>query len=206
MSEPTARAPMQWGLSTRCRRGELMNGDLGVISALPNGVLFAAFDGLGHGREAAHAAQAAGEVVREGPSDDLVQLAKHCHDALRDTRGAAATLAFMSHRTHTMTWLGVGNVEGRVLSGDPSALRPKGSLSPVHGILGHELPSAAVATLDLRPGDVMVLATDGIDGAFGDLLDTSGSPQDITERILAVHWKPLDDALVVAVRYLGTWS
>ena len=28
-----------------------------------------------------------------------------------------------------MTWLGVGNVEGRVLSGDPSATRPKGSLA-----------------------------------------------------------------------------
>ena len=59
------------------------------------------------------------------------------------------------------------------------------------------------ATLDVRPGDVLVLATDGIDAAFADSLDVSGSPQAISERILAVHWKPPDDALVVAVRYLG---
>ena len=31
----------------------------------------------------------------------------------------------------------------------------------------------------------------------------SGSTQTISERILSDHWKPADDALVVAVRYLG---
>jgi hypothetical protein len=50
---------------------------------------------------------------------------------------------------------------------------------------------------------VLVLATDGIEAAFGDSLDTSGPTQAITDRVLAAHWKPSDDALVVAVRYLG---
>ena len=59
------------------------------------------------------------------------------------------------------------------------------------------------ATLDVRPGDVLIMATDGIEAAFADSLDISGSAQDISERIVAVHWKPLDDALVLAVRYLG---
>ena len=39
--------------------------------------------------------------------------------------------------------------------------------------------------------------------AFADSLDISGSAQEISERILAVHWKPIDDALVLAVRYVG---
>jgi negative regulator of sigma-B (phosphoserine phosphatase) len=59
------------------------------------------------------------------------------------------------------------------------------------------------ATLEVRPGDVLVLATDGIEAAFADSLDISGSTQAISERILADHWKPSDDALVVAMRYLG---
>src|SRR5829696_4765057 len=63
-------------------------------------------------------------------------------------------------------------------------------------------PSIA-ATLDVRPGDVLVLATDGIEAGFGDSLDISGTTQAITERILAAHRKPTDDALVVAIRYLG---
>ena len=102
-----------------------------------------------------------------------------------------------------MTWLGVGNVEGRLLSGDPSATRPKGSLALERGVPGHELPNLRTATLSVRPGDVLVLATDGIEAAFADTLDISGSPQAISERIVAAHWKRADDALVVALRYLG---
>ena len=105
-----------------------------------------------------------------------------------------------------MTWVGVGNVEGRVLSGDPSATRLKGSLALGSGIPGHQLPNVRATTIDVRPGDVLVLATDGIEAAFGDSLDTSGPAQAITDRVLAAHWKPSDDALVVAVRYLGMRS
>ena len=203
MSERDVRATIEWGIATRRRRGEAMNGDLGVVAVLPEGLLVAAIDGLGHGGEAARAAREAGEVVRERATEDLVPLIESCHHALRNTRGAVIGLAFMSHLRRTMTWLGVGNIEGLVLSADPSALQPKGYLALGSGVLGHELPSVRTATLDIRRGDVLIMATDGIEAAFADSLDISGSAQDISERILAVHWKPLDDALVLAVRYLG---
>lgn len=203
MSEQDACESIEWGIATRRRPGEAVNGDLGIVSVLPAGVLVAAIDGLGHGGEAARAAYEAGEVVRETASEDLLLLIERCHDALRDTRGAVIGLAFMSHLTRTVTWLGMGNVEGLVLSADPSALRPKGYLTLGSGILGHELPSVRTAALKVGPGDVLILATDGIEAAFADSLDISGSAQDISERILAVHGKPIDDALVLAVRYLG---
>jgi phosphoserine phosphatase RsbX len=203
VGERDVRQTMEWGVATRRRRGESVNGDLGVVTVLPDGVLVAAIDGLGHGGEAARAAREAAEVVRETPSEDLLLLIERCHDALRDTRGAVIGLAFMSHLTRTVTWLGMGNVEGLVLSADPSTLRPKGYLTLGSGILGHELPSVRTAALNVRPGDVLILATDGIETAFADSLDISGSAQDISERILAVHGKSIDDALVLAVRYLG---
>ena len=203
VADRTLREPLEWAVATRCRRGEDTTGDLAVLTLLPDGALVAAIDGVGHGGEAAHAALKAGDIVRERPSHDLVLLADRCHSALRDTRGAAISLAFISPRKGAMTWLGVGNVEGRVLSGDPSATRPKGSLALRSGVAGHELPRVRTATLEIRPGDVLVLATDGIDAAFGDSLDVSGSAHAIAERIVAAHWKPTDDALVVAVRYLG---
>jgi phosphoserine phosphatase RsbX len=201
--EQAVREPVEWSLAARCRRGEATSGDLAVVTPLPEGTLVAAIDGLGHGAEAARAARKAGEVVRDAQSQDLVLLAERCHGALRETRGAAFSLAFVSPPMSTVTWLGVGSVEGRVLSADPTAARPKGSLALRGGVPGHELPTMRTATLDVRPGDVLVLATDGIEAAFGDSLDISGSTQEITERILAAHWKPADDALVVAVRYLG---
>jgi negative regulator of sigma-B (phosphoserine phosphatase) len=197
------RAPVEWGVAQRCRRGEATSGDLGFVVHSPGGVLVAGIDGLGHGTEAARAAQTAGDLIRDTASPDLALLVERCHTALKGTRGAAISLAFISTAERALTWLGVGNVEGRVLSGDPSAARPKGSLALTGGIPGHELPRVRAAAIDVQPGDVLVLATDGIESSFADALDVSGSTRAISERILADHWKPSDDALVVAVRYLG---
>lgn len=203
MRDAAARKPVEWGVAMRCRRGEATSGDLAVVTLLADGVLVAGIDGLGHGDEAARAARTAAEVVHQSPSQDLALLVRRCHDALKGTRGAAITLAFVSPSEGGVTWLGVGNVEGRVLSGDPSATKPKGSLPLGNGVPGHELPPVRATRIDLRTGDLVVLATDGVEAAFADSLDVSGSTQAISERILADHWKPLDDALVVAVRYLG---
>jgi negative regulator of sigma-B (phosphoserine phosphatase) len=203
VADHTVTETVEWAVATRCRRGEATTGDLAVLARLPEGALVAAIDGVGHGGEAARAALKAGDVVRTRPSQDLVLLAERCHTALQHTRGAAISLAFISSVEEAMTWLGVGNVEGRVLSGDPSARRPKASLALGSGVAGHELTRVKPATLDLRAGDVVVLATDGVRDVFGDSLDVSGSTQAIADRILAAYWRPTDDALVVALRYLG---
>ena len=203
MREQTAREPIECGIATRCRLGEEMSGDLAVVRLVPGGALVAGIDGLGHGSEAARAARKAGAVMRERPSRDLVWLVQRCHSALRGTRGAAISLAFVSAFDSNMTWVGVGNVEGRVLSGDPASARPKGSLVLGRGVPGHELPAVRAATIAMQPGDVLLLATDGVDPGFADSLELSGSSQTISERILADHWKTSDDALVIVVRYLG---
>ena len=203
MLERVPSKGIEWGSAARCRRGERTSGDLAVVVLHPEGALVAAIDGVGHGKEAARAAARAGAVLRETPSRDLVLLTERCHDALRGTRGAAISLAFISARRSLMTWLGVGNVEGRVLSGEPSAQRAKGSLALGSGVPGHELPRLTTATIHIRPGDLLVLATDGIEARFGESLDVSGSTEAISERVVADHWKPMDDALVVAVRFLS---
>jgi serine phosphatase RsbU (regulator of sigma subunit) len=206
MPERAAHDALEWGCATRCRRGEVTSGDLAVVSPLPDGVLVGVIDGVGHGSGAAHAARKAGDALREQPSQDLAVLAERCHLALKGTRGAALSLAFVHAGKALVTWLGIGNVEGRVVSGDPAAPRPRSSLALETGVPGHELPRARTATLPVHPGDLLILATDGIEPSFGEELDVSGSTQAISERIVADHWKPFDDALVVAVRYLGARS
>lgn len=203
VSECSSWQSVEWGLATKCRRGEATSGDLAVVAMRPEGALVAGIDGLGHGVEAAHAARMAGAIVNESQTQDLELLVQRCHLALRGTRGAAISVAFLSCLHSTITWLGVGNVEGRVLSPDPGRWRLRGSLPLGRGLPGHELPKMMTATLEVRPGDVLVLATDGIAAAFADSLDISGSTQVISERIVADHWRRSDDALVLAVRYLG---
>lgn len=203
MPEAGARDPVEWGLATRCRPGESASGDLAVVVPLAEGVLVAGIDGLGHGREAARAAGRAAAVLRESPTQDLVSLLERCHLTLQGTRGAAISLAFMSAVTDAVTWLGVGNVEGRLLSTDPSVMPPKESLGLEPGIAGHDLPAVRPVTHAVHAGDVLVLSTDGIRSTFADSLSVAGSAETISERILADHWAHQDDALVLVVRYLG---
>lgn len=203
MSEHANRQLLEWGMATRSRPGEMTAGDLSLVTYVSNGALVTVFDGLGHGWEAARAARIAAAVVRSHQGSDLPSLVRECHRALRDTRGAAISIAFISASAAKLTWSGVGNVEGRLLSGGPSPARTKGSLRLQSGVAGHELPLLTASTLALRRGDLLVFATDGIETAFGDSLQITGSPQDIAQRILDHHGKTTDDALVLAARYLG---
>lgn len=204
MSERAVQPPIEWGVASRCRRGEATSGDLAVVNLLADGALVGAVDGLGHGVDAAHAARRVRDVLRESPGHDLVVLVERCHRALRGTRGAALSLAYLSPSKSTVTWLGVGNVEGRVIEGQPSAKSPKGSLAVASGVPGHVLPRLSPTTVEICPGDVLVLATDGIGSTFADFLELSGSPEEISERIVDQHWKITDDGLVLVVRYLGS--
>jgi phosphoserine phosphatase RsbX len=196
---------LEWGTAAAPHPSERVSGDVALVIPAGEGVLVAVIDGLGHGHEAAHAAEVARETVREAAGEDILVLAHRCHRALARTRGAAVALAYLSTSAGTLTWLGVGNVEGRLVTGGQWA-RAAGADSLLllrRGVVGHQLPAIDTATLDLHCGDTLILATDGITPGFGDALDVSGSPQRIAERILADHWTVADDGLVLVLRYLG---
>ena len=91
------------------------------------GTLVAAIDGSGHGVEAAKAACAGAGVVRAHAGDDLFALVVRSHEALRPTRGAAMSIAFFPHGRSELTWLGIGNVEGRLFgaTGPTFGRRPR---------------------------------------------------------------------------------
>ena len=179
--------------------GETESGDIAVIEPSEGVTLVAAVDGLGHGPEAATAARAAAAILEAGVGQDVAVLAKRCHEALEETRGASISLATIDAANHTMTWVAIGNVEGRLLErGFPSRF-----ILPGAGVAGVEFPRLQPETLGLRRGSILIFATDGVQTSFSDSLAASGSPQQIAERILAKHAKSTDDALVLVVRYLS---
>jgi phosphoserine phosphatase RsbX len=196
------RRPLEWGTAIRARSGEFATGDLGLVARNASGTLVAAVDGVGHGAEAAKAARVGADVLSAHPSDDLFALVVRCHEALRSTRGVAMSIAYFPEELGVMTWLGIGNVEGRVFGSDGGVPRAKSVLRLAGGVLGHELPTVTRETLELQPGDLVVFATDGIGPSFADSLP-AGAPQEIADRIVNEHWKPTDDGLALVVRYLG---
>ena len=190
------------GIAERALVGEWRSGDRAVLVAYDGGALVAAIDGLGHGGDAADAADAAAAVMAANADAEPVQLIQACHAALARTRGAVMTLAWFDLVAESLSWTGVGNVEGRLVHAGAGPRAPTHGALTRGGVVGYNLPSIRVTGTDLEDGDVMVLATDGIDSGFARAIAEGGPAQDIADRILAAHGKASDDALVVVVRYL----
>jgi negative regulator of sigma-B (phosphoserine phosphatase) len=192
---------LEQGVAERALAGERRSGDRAVLEPYDGGALVGAIDGLGHGEEAADASAVAAEVLAADPSRDPRQLIEECHRALAGTRGAVMTLAWFDLDEGRLSWTGVGNVEGRLVRAASGPGVPTEGALTKGGVVGYKLPSVRVTGTELEHGDVMVLATDGIDSGFAGAILAGGTAQAIADRILAEHGKAADDALVVVVRY-----
>jgi hypothetical protein len=194
---------IEWGVAAQPLEGEAESGDLHVVQRFPKGVLVAAVDGLGHGPEAAAATRSAVAILKDYAHEPVISLLRRCHERLIRTRGVVMSLASFNALDNTMTWLGVGNVEGALLRADAKASPARESILLRGGVVGCQLPALHTATLPVTRGDVLILATDGIRGGFVEEVTLSDPPQQIAEHILARRATGMDDALVLVARYLG---
>jgi hypothetical protein len=194
---------IEWGVAVQPLEGEVESGDLYVVQAFPNGVLVAAVDGLGHGPEAAAAARSAVAILKDYAHEPVISLLRRCHERLIRTRGAVMSLASFNTLDNTMTWLGVGNVEGVLLRADATASPAREIILLRGGVVGYQLPALHASILPVTRGDVLILATDGIRSGFAEDVTLSDPPQRIAEHILARRARGTDDALVLVARYLG---
>ncbi|MFI9404870.1 SpoIIE family protein phosphatase [Nocardia sp. NPDC052316] len=196
---------IEWAVAGRALPGQRVSGDRGLILDTGGGtVLFAVLDGLGHGAPAADAADRAAQVLSENRAEPLDVLMVLCHRAMADTRGAAVSLALFDPGD-TVRWLGVGNVESRVLTVTPAGLTSRANILLTAGIVGYRLPqNLQPQTIHVRPGDLLLMSTDGIVSESADAIDLSKSTAEITSDILAKHAKDTDDALVLAARHRGS--
>jgi len=194
---------LEWSVATRTMSGEIECGDAHLVVELPGGALVAVVDGLGHGGEAAVAAREAVATLTQHADEPVVPLLQRCHGQLRATRGVVMTLASFRAADATMTWLGVGNVEGFLLRADAAAIPARESVLLRGGVVGYEIPPLRPATHRVAAGDTLVLATDGIRSAFAEGLDVAVPPREMAAGVLARHAKDTDDALVLVARWLG---
>jgi negative regulator of sigma-B (phosphoserine phosphatase) len=191
---------LERGIAAAALAGEQHSGDRAVFVAWESGALAAAIDGLGHGIDAAVAAAEAAKVVTENAREAPDTLLRRCHEALVRTRGVVMTLAWFDLQQHTLTWTGVGNVEGRLMRATAApGVAPESALIR-GGVVGYSLPSVRPTTTELHSGDTLVMATDGISSAFAGSLVAGVAAQELAEKLLAEHGRGTDDALVVVVR------
>ena len=205
MNPPASTAPaaLDWSVAARTLPGQRVSGDLHLVKPLDHRILVGVIDGIGHGDAAAAAARAAADVLDRYAGEPAIPLVQRCHEALLQTRGVVLTLATLNTQENTMTWLGVGNVEGRLLRADPRASHPRESVLLRGGLVGFQLPALQASVIPVAAGDVLVLATDGIHPTFEEGIHRNAPPRQIARAILSRHSKGNDDALVLVARYLG---
>jgi len=182
--------------------GETVSGDMYLIRPFPNGVLVAAVDGLGHGPDAAASAQVAISTLETNADQPIVALVRRCHEALKGLRGVVMSLASFDKTENTMTWLGIGNVEGTLLRAAEGRARERNNLLLRGGIVGSNLPTLIAITVPLDSGDTLIFASDGIRSDFAQNLNMNTSPQTLVNEIVSRSAKNTDDSLVVVARYL----
>lgn len=192
---------IEWCAASRPVEGETESGDSYVVEDLPDGCLIAVIDGLGHGCEAALASKMAAGILKSNANETVTDMIKLCHKKLRKTRGVVMTIARLNALDDTMTWAGVGNVEGVLSRTSNDNTREYVSLR--RGALGYVLPSLRTNTVKLNKDDMLFLATDGIHSDFVRDLVLTGPLQQIADDILENYGTYNDDSLVLVVRYMG---
>jgi anti-sigma regulatory factor (Ser/Thr protein kinase) len=214
-AQPTATGPWRWGGVNVPLGGTGESGDAWAL--VPNRCLAAVvIDGLGHGPQAAVAAGAAITVFdqiitsdqqdpttstdRHPASARLADFTRQAHQAMRGTRGGVVGTCLIDPQSGQLTYSGVGNISGRILTDSRNQ-----HLVSHSGTLGTSLvsPQAHVAAHPWEPGAMLVLTTDGIDTHWDPTCEGAllrHHPVVIAATIHRDHARGTDDATVLVVR------
>jgi anti-sigma regulatory factor (Ser/Thr protein kinase) len=181
-------------------RGERECGD--AWAAWSAGGLTSVFvvDGLGHGHEAAVAADTAVTTFRrhaERSAPDVIALV---HAALKPTRGAAVALAELDERAGKLRYCAIGNISAVVS-------RPDGHeqhLISLPGIAGHVARRVQTFTYDWPKGSLLIMHSDGL-GTHWSVARYAGlhhrRPDVVAGVLYRDHRRGTDDATAVVTRH-----
>ena len=206
MREGGRIGPLEWAVAGRPLPGEDVSGDAWVACDTGgNSALFAVIDGLGHGADAAVAAQRAVAVITDNSGEPVDVLMLLCHEALTDTRGAAISLSIIRFDDPVLHWASIGNVSSSLVAIAPGGLETRAAALLTGGIVGYRMPSIVVPpAVPIKTGDLLIMASDGISGEHVDAVDPTKSEELIAAEILARRARSTDDAVALVARYRGT--
>lgn len=178
--------------------GERFCGDAWTFHQTSERMVVLLTDGLGHGRDAAEAAQEA--VATFDKRRDLApgEILSYLHDSLKKTRGAVAAIAEIRPKEGLLNYAGVGNISASVLAGGASR-----NLVSHNGTLGMVTSRIQEFRTPWTRDSVLVLHSDGLHSKW-DLSSYAGlvvrHPAIIGAALLRDFRRQRDDASVVVVK------
>jgi len=178
--------------------GERLCGDAWTFHQSGERMVVLLADGLGHGRDAAEAAQEAIAAFRKRQDLAPGQILGHIHDALKKTRGAVAAVAEIRPDQGALTYAGIGNIAATVISGGKSR-----SLVSHNGTLGMVTSRIQEFHSPWTADSILVMHSDGLQSKW-DLSSYAGlvtrHPAIIAAALLRDFRRQRDDAGVVVVK------
>ena len=154
---PQSTLPLQVGVVSVPVRGEEANGDGWGVRQFPESILLMVVDGLGHGVLAAEAAREGERVLRETHEDSPGTILQDSHGALRKTRGAAMAVAAVNCAKGVVSFAGIGNIAGSIVSPDGTR-----GMASHNGTLGQEIRKIQEFTFPWRDNSILIMHSDGI--------------------------------------------
>ena len=194
----TRACPLEFGIATRSRSVNELNGDAAIIKRWGERVLAGVIDGVGHGEFAHGAAQTACQYV-EGHFDlPLAEIFRGVSRACRSTRGVVMALALFDWGKGQLTFASLGNIEVRI---HPSSKPFRFVIR--RGIIGLRSPNMVVTEHPWLAENIMVLHSDGLatHWSWEDFPGLGAKPAaTIANELLVKLARDDDDATVLVAR------
>jgi anti-sigma regulatory factor (Ser/Thr protein kinase) len=195
---PAAESAIVVGAISLAAPGERVCGDAWAFALHGNKASIVVADGLGHGPEAAEAAEAALEIFRTEPLQPPAQLLERMHGRLRATRGAAIAMMQVDATADTVRSAGAGNVVGRLVSGTSDR-----TLLSQHGTAGVTIRTPEEVSTPWPAHALLVVFSDGIATRWqGEILSPvlGRDPALAAALLVRDHCRGRDDATVAVLR------
>jgi anti-sigma regulatory factor (Ser/Thr protein kinase) len=156
-------------------------------------------DGLGHGSDAALAAQAALEQFQSSQAGaGASELVQSVHSAIRHTRGGAIAVARIEWASGTVVYSGLGNIAGALVSSSGQVRR----MVSLNGIAGHNARKIHAYEYPSADG-LLIMHSDGIATSWTPTLYpgfTRLHPMLLAGLLFRDFSRGRDDATVVVAR------
>lgn len=148
---------LEYGIVCLPMPGQEVSGDGWRVESLGAKYTCTVADGLGHGPDAAIAAQAALSIAHEHRDKAPAELVERAHGALRSTRGAALAVAEIDPALRVVRFCGVGNIAATIIN--EAGIR---HLVSYNGIVGQEARKIAEFTYPWSPDSLFIMHSDGL--------------------------------------------
>jgi anti-sigma regulatory factor (Ser/Thr protein kinase) len=182
--------------------GEEVCGDAWHCDTTPPHTRVIVADGLGHGVFAAEASESAIRYIAGSVRLQPAEAIEDAHLRLRATRGSAVAIADVDLVAGHVTFAGVGNVAGAVVS----SAGTKRQMVSINGTLGHQMTRSRQYEYPFEPDSLLILHSDGLSanwswekypGVF------QRHPSVIAGVLFRDFRRIRDDATIVVARWLG---